>query len=71
MGWEAARCDGHDIESICSAIEKTAHSPAPHVIIAETIGGKGVSFMEGKVKWHYWPMSDDEFAIAMNEQREK
>lgn len=70
MGWEVSRCDGHDIESICSAIEKADRSSAPHAIIADTIGGKGVSFMEGKVKWHYWPMSDEEFAVAMNEQRE-
>ncbi len=33
----------------------------PHVLIARTIFGKGVSFMEGKIHWHYWPMSDEEY----------
>jgi transketolase len=70
MGWKTARCDGHDSGSICSAVTNIKTSTAPQVIIADTIGGKGVSFMEGKVKWHYWPMSDDEFAIALNEQQE-
>jgi len=70
MGWETVYCDGHDMESILSALAKTTGSSAPRALIAQTVGGKGVSFMEGRVKWHYWPMSDDEFTIAMNEQRE-
>ena len=39
----------------------------PHVLIARTIFGKGVSFMEGKIKWHYWPMSDAEYRQAVQE----
>jgi transketolase len=70
MGWETMHCDGHNMESILSTLAKTTGSSAPRALIAHTVGGKGVSFMEGKVKWHYWPMSDDEFAMAMNEQRE-
>ena len=39
----------------------------PHMIVANTVCGKGVSFMEGQVKWHYWPMNDLEYAQAVGE----
>ena len=42
-------------------------SGRPHVLVATTIFGKGVSFMEGKIKWHYWPMTDDEYRQALTE----
>jgi len=37
------------------------------MIIAHTIFGKGVSYMEKQVKWHYWPMSDTEYQQALDE----
>jgi len=39
----------------------------PRVIIAETVFGKGVSYMEGQIRWHYLPMSDSEYAQALKE----
>jgi len=42
-------------------------SGPPHVLLARTVFGKGVSFMESRIKWHYMPMSDDEFATAIGE----
>jgi transketolase len=39
----------------------------PRVLIAHTVFGKGVSFMERQIKWHYWPMSDDEYNRAVAE----
>jgi transketolase len=42
-------------------------SAAPHVILARTTFGKGVSFMESRIEWHYLPMSDAEYAIARSE----
>jgi transketolase len=39
----------------------------PHVLIARTTFGKGVSYMEGQIKWHYWPMSDTEYRQAVQE----
>ncbi len=39
----------------------------PHVLIARTVFGKGVSYMESQIKWHYWPMSDEEFRRALAE----
>lgn len=65
FGWEAADIDGHDPEVLRKAI--TAPPGAgPRALIANTVFGKGVPFMENKIKWHYWPMSDDEYAIAMD-----
>jgi len=37
------------------------------VLVARTVFGKGVSYMEGQIKWHYWPMSDQEYAQALAE----
>ncbi len=39
----------------------------PVVVVAETTFGKGVSFMEGQIRWHYMPMSDAEHAQARRE----
>jgi transketolase len=40
---------------------------APRVIVARTIKGKGVSFMEGRMEWHYLPLTDDLLAQALAE----
>jgi transketolase len=37
------------------------------VLIARTIFGKGVSYMENQIKWHYWPMSAEEYQLALDE----
>lgn len=68
FGWDAHEVNGHDVKELTEKIESfdTTSGP-PHVIIAKTVLGKGVSFMEGQIKWHYWPMSDDEYRRAMNE----
>ena len=41
------------------------------MLLAATTFGKGVSYMEGEIKWHYLPMSDDEFEHAMRELEER
>jgi len=47
--------------------ELDTSSGPPSVLIAKTCFGKGVSFMENRVKWHYWPLSDDEYTQALQE----
>ena len=37
------------------------------MIMARTTFGKGVSYMESQIKWHYWPMNDEEYAQALRE----
>lgn len=68
FGWSVLECDGHDIASICNAIDRAKVSDGlPKVILAHTIKGKGVSFMEGQNAWHGKPISDQEFEQAMSE----
>jgi transketolase len=68
FGWFVQECDGHDIESICNAIDNARIKDGiPKIILARTVKGKGVSFMEGKNVWHGRPINDQEFAQAMNE----
>ncbi len=72
FGWHADEVDGHDAEALTDALgfEYPAGSGAdvrPRVVIARTIFGKGVSYMQNKIKWHYWPMSDDEYRQALEE----
>jgi transketolase len=52
FGWAAAEIDGHDIEQILAAFRGAAAAGVPAVIIAHTIKGKGVPYMENKPAWH-------------------
>jgi transketolase len=68
FGWDVHELDGHDADGIAAAVSGLDVSAgAPHVLIARTTFGKGVSFMEGQIKWHYWPMSDEEYEQALGE----
>ena len=68
FGWDAHVVDGHDVEGMARTIEalNTNEGP-PHVLIARTVFGHGVSFMESQIKWHYMPMSDAEYSRALQE----
>lgn len=53
FSWNTIRVDGHSLEEIFDAVEEAkAYYQGPTAIIAETTGGKGVSFMENKASWH-------------------
>jgi transketolase len=68
FGWDAHEADGHNINELTRVIDSlNTTSGPPHVIIAKTVLGKGVSFMEHKIKWHYWPMSEEEYQQAIRE----
>jgi len=68
FGWHVLACDGHDVSSIADAVDaaKTI-AQAPVAILAETVKGKGVSFMEGQSAWHGKPLSEQDFQNAMAE----
>jgi transketolase len=68
FGWDVREAEGHDLGALEALFQDldTRDGP-PHVVVAHTTFGKGVSFMEGLLKWHYWPMSADEFAQARRE----
>jgi len=68
FGWNVIRCDGHDLEMLDRALDCAEQCPdMPTVIIADTVKGKGVSFMEGKAAWHGKAIDDESFAKAMEE----
>jgi len=67
FGWDVHEVDGHDTAALARVVSGLPAEGAPHVLLARTVFGKGVSFMEGKIHWHYWPMSDEEYHRAVAE----
>ncbi len=68
FGWNSFRIDGHDIEQIVAALERARNETSrPTMIVADTIKGKGVSFMENINKWHGSSPSRDELTKALAE----
>ena len=66
--WAAREVDGHDLEQIENALQGVPFQPGkPSCIIAHTIKGKGVSFMENQLAWHYKPPDDDQLRQALTE----
>lgn len=65
FGWHVQIIDGHDCEAIREAIAQAkATKGQPSMIIANTIKGKGISFMEGQYKWHSGQITEEQFAIG-------
>lgn len=75
FGWDVHAVDGHDVDALTETMSAIAaleqDEGPPHVLVADTTFGKGVSFMESQIKWHYLPMSDDEYARALREIEEQ
>ena len=68
FGWNVLTCDGHNVEELYEAFEEAKKVKGkPTMILARTVKGKGVSFMEGKNAWHGKPIDDESFAQAMKE----
>jgi transketolase len=68
FGWHVIECDGHDFDSLIPACEEAKTIKGrPTCIIAHTIKGKGVSFMEGDFNWHAKVPNDEELAKAFAE----
>ena len=69
FGWETLVIDGHDFHEIIGAYESVQHAVKPTAIIANTVKGKGVSYMEGQAAWHGKPLSDMDYQIALSDLR--
>lgn len=68
FGWQSWEVDGHNFDAIIDAIMTARSLPGrPTMIIANTIKGRGVSFMENVVSWHGTPPTDDEVQEALRE----
>jgi len=67
FGWKTSIIDGHNFRQIIEAFEKARKSDKPFAILAKTIKGKGVSFMENKEGWHGKSLNESELKKALKE----
>lgn len=66
FNWHVSECDGHDTYELLKAFADT-NERSPHVIIADTVKGKGVSFIENRPEWHHHRLSQNEYEMARKE----
>ncbi len=60
FGWKVSEIDGHDLDQLAGAIEAAqAYKDGPFMIVATTVKGKGIDFMENEAAWHYGGLSAD------------
>ena len=68
FGFAVRRVDGNSIPDLLDVFEKLPFEAGkPNLILARTVKGKGVSFIEDKVQWHHHVPTDEEYAIALKE----
>ena len=68
FGWVVKEVDGHDLDAMKEIFESLPFEPGkPSLVIANTIKGKGVSFMENNIKWHHGVPDKDQYATAIEE----
>jgi len=68
FGWSVRDIDGHDCDEIRAALEAMPFETGrPSCLIARTVKGKGVSFMEDQLSWHYRAPTDDDLVVALRE----
>jgi len=72
FGWAVSEVDGHDISAVVEALEAARRTVGqPAVVIAHTVKGKGISFMENNFRWHSKVPSAEELATALGELAER
>ena len=68
FGWAAEEVDGHDISALwTSVLKRRCRAGVPSCLVAHTVKGKGVSFMEGQLLWHYRSPQGEEYEAALAE----
>ena len=68
FGWDTHEVDGHDTGALAATLNHLDFvEGVPHVIIARTTFGKGISFMQSVIDWHYLPMTDEQYSQALAE----
>jgi len=68
FGWHVCEVDGHDEAALIETLRALpSDSGPPHALVAQTVFGKGVSFMERSLRWHYEPMTPSEYRNALAE----
>ncbi len=73
FNWEVYEVDGHDVEALCKTFDeiKAKKNGVPKAVIANTVKGKGVSFMENDCKWHAGKIDDEKYEQIMKELGER
>jgi transketolase len=67
FGFESYDVDGHDVEALEKVLSECGKTSRPVVLVAKTVKGKGVSYMENKVDWHYKTPTDEQYEQALKE----
>lgn len=67
MRWQVVEVDGHDHRALLGAFANAPADGAPRIIICHTVKGKGVSFMEDRLEWHYKSPNAEQLALALFE----
>lgn len=70
FGWEVITCDGHNVKQLIEAFQHN-NTDNPKVIIANTVKGKGILFMENSKDWHHNRLTDEFYVKALSELEEK
>lgn len=67
FGWDSARVDGHDLDALCAVLDRfDGQGRKPIAVIADTVKGKGVEFMENTHKYHNFAVTEEEYRAAMD-----
>ena len=67
FGWSVSIVDGHDLQALSTALAAPAPAGKPTAVLADTVKGRGVSFMEDVAKWHHGVPNDQEYEQALGE----
>jgi transketolase len=68
FGWDVHEVDGHNPAAMRQAMDSfDFNGTQPHLLLARTTFGKGVSFMQNEIAWHYLPMNDEQYVQALAE----
>lgn len=67
FGWDVKEVNGHDFVELIETLESFGPNNKPHLVIAKTIKGKGISFIENNYKWHHKIPNDEEYKQAFRE----
>jgi transketolase len=70
FGWDVYEVNGHNLDELLETLGKTPSIPGrPHIIICHTIKGKGISFAENKLEWHYYNLTPELYERAKDDLR--
>ncbi|VYU70276.1 transketolase [Metakosakonia massiliensis] len=71
FGMEVTQCQGNNMADVVSTLEGLKANGKPHVVIARTVKGAGVSFIEGRAEWHHRVPKGDEVELALEELKDE